>query len=350
MVQIGKLLWPGIIAVMLVVVSPPSADAQLFDDDEIVRLKLTSDFDALFAKRKGDLQYFDAKMEHGKADGTNDVVNLRLRLRGNFRVQSKNCAFPPLRLNFKKKSIQGTIFEGQNILKLVTHCQKKKNYEQFVLLEYLAYRIWNQVTEQSFKVRLAQFSYVDEKSGNEITSRYGFLIEHKNSIAARLNSTPHSVPRTTVAALELDMLAGVSLFQYLIGNTDWAALKGPDPEECCHNIELLLREDGKVLPVPYDFDHAGFVNASYAQPAEELQLRSTRQRAYRGFCATNAELAHWIAEFQEARPAIYALFSDSGSALADRRRKQAVKFLDDFYRTIGSENAVTRQILRKCRG
>ena len=42
--------------------------------------------------------------------------------------------------------------------------------------------------------------------------------------------------------------------------------------------------------MPYDFDLAGIVNASYAKPDASLRLRSVRQRLYRGFCTDSENL------------------------------------------------------------
>src|SRR5439155_1174386 len=71
-----------------------------------------------------------------------DTVSLKVdvRTRGIFRL--KECAFPPLRLDFPESRVHGTVFAGQDKLKLVTHCRNARSpYEQNVLQEYVLYPI-----------------------------------------------------------------------------------------------------------------------------------------------------------------------------------------------------------------
>lgn len=345
---ISKLLQLTVFMAMMVYGQTVAASSQLFDSHEIITLRLTADFKSLFKDREA-RDYIDASLDHELSSGILAAIDLSIRLRGNFRANKRNCRFPPLRLNFRQDNIETTLFEDQDILKLVTHCRDRNSYEEFVLKEYLAYRTWNEVTDASFKVRLARITYIEASDGEEITTRYGFLVEHKDALAARVNASPMLVPGTSLAELDHESLAGMTLFQYFIGNTDWSTKKGPDPGDCCHNIELLQMANGKVLPVPYDFDYSGLVNASYAQPAEELNLRSVRTRLYRGFCATNEALAAWVAKFLEVRPVISALFDEDATPLSDRKRSQSLDFLDGFYETVSSERSFERRILRKCR-
>ncbi len=344
----SRLLQLTVFLALMIYGQPVAASSQLFDSHEIITLRLTSDFKSLFRDREA-RDYIEASLDHELSTGVLASIDLRIRLRGNYRAKKRNCRFPPLRLNFRQDNIETTLFEGQDILKLVTHCRDRDNYEEFALKEYLGYRAWNEVTDASFKVRLARITYIEASDGEEIATRYGYLVEHKDALAARMNATPMLVPGTSLAELDHDALAGLSLFQYFIGNTDWSTKKGPDPADCCHNVELLRMANGKVLPVPYDFDYSGLVNASYAQPAEELNLRSVRTRLYRGFCETNEALTAWVAKFLEVRPAINALFDGEATPLSDRKRSQSLDFLDGFYETVSSERAFERQVLRKCR-
>ena len=52
-----------------------------------------------------------------------------------------------------------SLFAGQKQLKLVTHCKRSRAFQQYVLLEYSAYRMYNLLTPQSFRARLANIDY-----------------------------------------------------------------------------------------------------------------------------------------------------------------------------------------------
>ena len=69
----------------------------------------------------------------------------------------------------------------------------------------------------------------------------------------------------------------MSVFQYMIGNTDWSI-------KALHNIKLITFDNSRrPIPIPYDFDQSGLVNASYTLPAEHLQIKSVRERVYNGY-------------------------------------------------------------------
>ena len=63
---------------------------------------------------------------------------------------------------------EGTIFEGQDKFRVVTHCRDRDEYEENVLEEYLAYRIYALLTEISFRVRLARITYGDCTSSDQM--------------------------------------------------------------------------------------------------------------------------------------------------------------------------------------
>ena len=91
------------------------------------------------------------------AEGVEHAIAVRNR--GNSRLRV--CEFPPLRLDFDRDATAGTVFEGQNKLKLVTHCRNYDRGEQDMLEEYLTYRLFNALTDASFRVRLLRIRYVD---------------------------------------------------------------------------------------------------------------------------------------------------------------------------------------------
>src|SRR5690606_20167974 len=84
--------------------------------------------------------------------------------RGKWRNESSNCRVPPLFVYFPTRA-SGTVFEDEDMLPLTTHCREKPaSYEQYVLKEFLAYRIYNLFTEKSLRVRLVRVTYRDTRN------------------------------------------------------------------------------------------------------------------------------------------------------------------------------------------
>src|SRR5439155_10153560 len=75
---------------------------------------------------------------------------INLQLRGITRRTSEICDFPPLRVDFTAPPPASSLFAGQKKLKLVTHCRNAESFQQYVLLEYAAYRMYNLLTPRSF--------------------------------------------------------------------------------------------------------------------------------------------------------------------------------------------------------
>ena len=96
----------------------------------------------------------------------------------------------------------------------------------------------------------------------------------------------------------------------MIGNLDWSMQAGPAGRRLLPQ-QPADRAAGAALfvPVPYDFDYSGLVDAPYAVPPEGFTVRASRPRYYRGYCRHNAEALAAAAEFRAQRPAIEAMFA-----------------------------------------
>jgi len=178
----------------------------------------------------------------------------------------------------------GTPFAGQDKLKLVTRCKKGDRYENDVLEEYAAYRIFSLFSDVSYRVRLVHLTYTDTDGRLDEAFResYGYLIEPLEQLVSRVNGTLPEISAVSLKRLDEKQAALVYVFEYLIANTDWSFVKADSDEYCCHNIKLVKIEP-KIFPVPYDFDLAGLVNARYAKPDPSLRITKVSQRLYRGF-------------------------------------------------------------------
>ncbi len=316
----------------------------LFQADKTLEVTITAPLKTLIRERSTE-DYLPGVFHFTETDGTSVDFDVEMRTRGHFR--HKTCDFPPLSLNFKKSQTDGTLFDKQNKMKLVAHCDDSSRYEQTVLREYLAYRLLNAITDLSFRVRLLQVRYVDSEDRRDEQVRYAFLIEHKNRLAKRLDRKDLEIERTTVGALQPNQLNLTSIFEFLIGNTDFSPIAGASYNECCHNYVLFGNNVDPIIAVPYDFDQSGFVNAPYAVAPAQFHIRSVRQRVYRGRCVNNEYIEESISKFRNSRDALYALVAEQ-ERLGSGVRKSIVRYLDDFYEIIDDPQEVERKIIDRC--
>jgi hypothetical protein len=329
-----------------VVTADEAGYGPLFSGTGLLEFAIEAPFDGIMADRPEDedvpgiLRFEDPQAGPIELD-------VGLRTRGEFRRRMATCPFAPLRVDFRPSQTDGTLFAGQDKLKLVTHCKDVGWLsEQNVLTEYLAYRILNLLTDYSYRVRLVRLSYVYADRDRELV-KPAFLIEHRDELAARTGLPYLTIDRLSVEQLEPAHANLVSVFHYLIGNTDFSSLQSSEGEICCHNHTPFGRDDGPVYSIPYDFDFSGIVDAAYAAPNPRFRLRSVRERLYRGRCANNAYLEQSFALLRERRGDIEALIKALPGLKRGKERK-TLEFVDDFYDVIDNPGRAERKIVRAC--
>jgi hypothetical protein len=320
-----------------------SAAPALFSSQETLTLRLEAPF-ATVRRGGTDPQYQPARMAYTAPSGETVTTDLRVRVRGKSRRAL--CSFPPLLLNFRTRDLAGTLFEAQDRLKLVTHCEPRDGNAQYLFLEYLAYRVLNLLTDDSLRVRPVAVTYFDTERERE-TIGPGILLEDEEQFAARRGLQTVAEERLTRARYDQDLLVLMETFQYFIGNTDWSAVAGPAGEACCHNVVPLARADGVLVPVVYDFDSAGIVDAAYALPDARLPIEGVRDRLYRGSCLDAAVLRSSFAPFETRRTEIRALF-EAHPQLSARNRIRALEYVDAFYESIADPRRVEREFRSTC--
>ena len=308
-------------------------------------LEITIEFPLRDVMRKAkDRPVVDGVATYTNADGASTTLDVKMSTRGKSRLTV--CRFPPLALSVKKKAAQGTVFEGQKSLKMVTHCRASARYREYLLQEYGIYEAFTELTDVSFRARLANITYRDSEDPDYEIAEQAFFIEPIRHVATRNDLERKKVPETETAQLDPVYSTLLAMYQFLIGNTDWSARKAPAGSNCCHNGRVLgpAGEDSGWKVVPYDFDQAGLIDAEYAVPAEQLRLRSVRQRLWRGRCLHNDKIDEVIALFNERREAIEAALLVPGM----REAKSARKYIDSFYDVINDPKKRDKSIERRC--
>jgi len=295
----------------------------LFEDDSLLEIGLTGPMGALVADKEKRIEMPFTLAIDGHEFG------LKVRSRGKSRIGA--CVFPPLKLSFETSETAGTPFEGQKKLKLVHRCRKGERSGQDVLEEYAAYRIFALLTDVGYRVRLVRITIndTDGRFDRAYPQSYGFLIEPLEALAARVGGKAAEVPAVALTWMDDPQAALIYVFQYLVANTDWSFVAPYEEERCCHNIDLV-DIDGKLFPVPYDFDLTGLVNASYAFPDPSLHIKYVTRRLYRGFCVDGEILREAIGAVTSKRQQILDVIRnlpiDPDKAKADR-----IDYLQRFF-------------------
>lgn len=335
-------------AAVLIGATAPKKPTSLFSQDQPIRVTIRGPISAVVATPSPSRAPRPAVLE--LASPTPETHAILLSPRGLLRRTKVACQFPPLRVEFRAKPPKHSLFERQKRLKLVTHCRNVASHQQFVLLEYAAYRLLGVIAPTGLRARLGTFDYV-EQSGRPIASRAGFFIEDPDDAAGRNGlEEVRTTGRLSPSQLDPAAAARAAMFEYMIGNTDWSMRAGPAGDTCCHNFRLFgsaVNAQSGIVPVPYDFDVSGFVNAPYALPPESLNLNSVRDRRYRGYCMHNAPALAAAAEFRAKRGAFLATLS-AIPQLEEGRRRKAAAYLDSFFSDIATDEEVQKRVLKTC--
>lgn len=300
----------------------------LFSSADPIEFTLAADFKAINRDRDPKSRtLYPATLKVSADDGAVKELPIQIRARGHSRRMARTCDYVPLRLEFKNKPIaRGTVFARQEALKLVVQCAGGGDYRQYLLREYLAYKIFNIVTPQrSFRVRLATINYVD-KAGKSTGTRHGMLLEDEGDVAKRMEGRIVELPRLLFKDVEMDSLMPMMIFEYMIGNTDYSMY-------ALHNVRIVQRPDKTLHPIPYDLDYSGLVNTPYARPARGILIKSVTERVYRGPCKHPEMIDPYVANFNAKKDLIKAL-PDSIPGLDRTSRDEAKDYINSFFSSI----------------
>jgi len=334
---------------------PPDADTlkkrrleaeglPLFASQDPIEVTLTADWKTVQRDRNVESKKtYPGTLAIAQDGAAGAPIPIQLRTRGHSRRSPRTCEFAPLRLELPKDKTKGTIFEGHGAIKLGVHCQSEGIYLQYMLKEYLANRLHNTLTPRSLRVRLARVTYADTDPGKKPNTRLGIFFEDIDDLAKRMEGRELPVPRQMFQYVEQDQLLFMSLFQYMIGNTDYSIV-------ALHNVIML--DDAKSVrrTVPYDFDYAGLVNAHYARPFPKLPIVSVQERLWRGPCKTEAEINAALTPFREKKAELLALpASLAPLGLDEGSRKYTEKYLDEFFEIVENPNKLKKNFVSDCK-
>ncbi len=334
---------------ILTSVSLEAAESDLlFQSTERLEITITAPFGRIDKERDKEIEYAGV-LSYVDSAGATINLDVELAVRGNYRLIKSNCRYSQLWVDLKRGQLEGTLFANQNRLKLVVQCGRQNRYADYLVREQQVYTMFSEISDYDFGTRLLNVTYVDNEDEDDVRTHVAFFIEHQNRLADRFGMD--KVESNGISRTELNARQGVlvSLFMFLIGNTDYSIIRGPENEACCHNSKLLVNADGEYFPIPYDFDASGFVDASYApEPRPDFNLRSNRSRLYRGFCVPDDILSAAIKTYQDAKEGLNTIIGDT-TYIGVRAVNRTIKFVDSFYEVINNPRKLQREIVRGCR-
>ncbi len=309
---------------------------KLFQDGPPIEFTLTSEFKLINSERTPN----NSKLFPGVLTVAGKDIPVRLGSRGHVRLDPRTCEFVPIKVAFPQEEIVATIFEGQTTLKLGTHCQNEKEFDQYVMREYLTYRLANLVTPSSFRARLARGTYLDAKSKKAISTHNALFLEHVNDVARRLGGRDVDLMHLEFKDLHQDTLTTMMLLEYMLGNTDYSIW-------ALHNVVIVQDKKRTFFPVPYDFDASGMVHPPYATPDPRLNLRSVTDRLYRGPCRTVDEFNAAADPFR-ARKADMIAAIESLKELNGKHKSEMKNYLESFFLSIQTPESIKKTFVDGC--
>jgi hypothetical protein len=304
---------------------------KFFSDTSMLNATLTVNMRKVLSSKNREGYIFPGKFSCKMDDGMNVNDDMFVELRGHFRRGF--CYVPPMKLIFKNNSTAA--FYHLKSLKLVSACKTSNDFDQYLLKEFICYKIFNLITDKSFRVRLLNLNYQDSSGKRATITQHAFLMEDIKELAKRNGYTEWTLGKVGTEGCYRQQTTLVAIFEYMIGNTDWAIPAN-------HNIKLIRPVDDSLARptvVPYDFDYSGLVNTTYAVPDEKLGTDNVRERLYRGFPRTMEELNIALDIFKQQKPKIYALINNF-NLLAPATKKEMTSYLDEFYDQINQPKQV----------
>jgi hypothetical protein len=312
----------------------------LFGETTPMHIELTLDLKK-YQREKFKGKYMPVHFHYYLNDTLQQEKDLQLKARGDFR--RTHCSLAPFWLDVRKVDLKNEDLQDIKRVKIVTHCKGSQAYEEYVLKEYLCYKIYNIISPVSFRVRLVRMTYVDTGRNNKVTEGWAFMIEPEEMLAQRMNAVVVKRDDLSTSLLrpwEIDILA---LFQYMIGNVDYSVYGR-------HNVKFLgLPGYGTAgyTPVPYDFDYTGLVDTYYAIPSEVLSIKSVRERLYLGPCREDMAYQAAIEHINLCREEILQMVKDF-EYLDQKDKKSIIAYLEQYFEMAAHYKSFIYSLERTC--
>jgi len=314
--------------------------SKLFRSDDVLDLKLGFSFKDI---KKSDKEQAVSQewLYYKDASGVWDSLKIDLFARGNFRKD--HCFFTPLKIKIDKKEREGTIFKGSKTLKLVMPCQNNKMANDLTIKEYMIYKMYEEVSPYHFHTRLVNLTITDRSGKQEkIYEIKAFLIEDDSEIADRFEGVMKKEVELNPFRFMDTVAIRQDFFQFMIANTDWSSTVQ-------HNVAVMQLPNKSYIPLCYDFDMSGFVNAPYAVVNELIPINSVTERYYRGVCREEGLFQNTRAYYLSIEKNIWDAYSKVSPGLSPNEQETTKKFLTAYFDILKNDKKFKDNIFSNCR-
>jgi len=315
----------------------PKRYLSLFEEDDLLEVSLRFDITKFVKKAERD-QSIDGIMtiNFSQTDSLESKVTLKYRGQSRF----ERCRYPPTRITFKKPLYEVSDSGRIKSIKLVNQCQQGSVYGDYVIKEYLVYKLYNVLTDTSFRVRLISLNFIDSEDKRKTITQYGILIEPERLIEKRLNMLEVKNKSLSQRHMYPSMINKLAIFNYMVSNWDWSV-----PGQ--HNVSVFMSSKpelaGQGIPIPFDFDLTGVVNADYAIPLPDLGIETNRDRMFAGICRTREVYQGELMAFLDKKEEFYSVITDF-PYLSKAEKRDIIVFLDQFFDQLGKPRSLDNMI------
>jgi hypothetical protein len=316
-----------------------------FVDEDPLTVTMTTDFKNFKRKRRQE-EYQPAEMTIHVDESFKVSRPVRIKARGIYRRD--NCTNPPIWLNIRHSDIEVDSLDEVVRMKLVVRCRDSRQYDNYVLREYLVYKIYNMLTPVSYRVRLLKMKIVDTGKKDDVNESWAFLMEPDTLMEMRLEGKMVRNDRLSMNVMNREMMDRMALFSYMVANGDYS-ITGR------HNVRIVALQNPGDMPgflvIPYDFDYTGLVNANYAVPGEqgqELGIEHVRERYYLGPCRSREVHQEVMDELASKKEEILAYIRNF-EYLEEREREDMIDYLTSYFDEAERDDFINRKILPTCR-
>jgi hypothetical protein len=318
---------------------------QLFENDDILEVSLRFDLSG-FLKKPDKNQSFDGIMTFHFSETDSLDRKVTIQYRGQSRYE--RCRLPPMRIIFRQPVYEVSDSARIKKMKLVNQCQSGALYDDYVIKECLVYKLYNVLTDTCFRVRLLKVSYIDAEKNKKPVVQYGIFIEPEELLAKRTNIIEVKSGSLSQKHMHPLMIDRIAIFNYMVSNWDWSV-----PGQ--HNISVFSSPASDLagigIPVPFDFDLTGVVNAEYAIPPPGIGIETNRDRMFTGICRTREEYKAELMMFLDKKDEFYSVV-DNYPYLGKASKRDIITFLDQFFLQLEKPRSLDNLIdllLKECK-
>lgn len=292
-------------------------------------------------KTKFKEEYLPAEMTCHVDDNFEVTHAVRIRARGE--IRKKICFAPMFWVNIRHSGIEAEDLADVSKLKMVTRCKSSTSHEYYVLREYLVYQIWNLLSPYGFNTRLVKLKIIDTSRKNKESDNWAFFIEPEAMMAERNNCMSIKSDRLSLKTVNREWMDKAAFFSYMIGQSDFSVTGR-------HNLKILTpKEYGPTgfIPVPYDFDYCGFVDAEYATPGDNLGVESVRERYYLGACRSEEvymKTISWLASYRDEIKELILSFE----YMEESEKQYLVEYIESYFEESERSWFLDRKISPTC--